>query len=257
MSLGIRELEILEIARQSGKITVDGLADHFGVTVQTIRRDLTNLANAGRLERVHGGAVLPSGIRNIHYEERRQVNASEKEAMAQACAAQIPNGSALFLNIGTSTEALARALAGHDGLLVVTNNLNVMSILAANPRCTVLLTGGKPRREDGGLTGPVAVQMLEGFRFDIAILGCSAISQDGGVFDFDMDEVMVSRTAMSRSRAKWLLADHSKLQRHAPVRIGGLNNFDRMYTGHATDQTVELALKCNLELNMVIPEIQP
>ncbi|MEP2531934.1 DeoR/GlpR family DNA-binding transcription regulator [Shimia sp.] len=235
MNQSFRELEILEIARTSGKVTVDGLAARFDVTVQTIRRDLTNLANAGRLERVHGGAVLPSGVRNIRYEERRQVNADAKEAMAQRCAAQIPDGSALFLNIGTSTEALARALSGHDGLMVVTNNLNVATIMTGNPRCTVLLTGGKPRPEDGGLTGPVAVHMLADFRFDIAILGCSAISQDGNAFDFDMDEVSVSQTAIARASQSWLLADHSKFQRNAPIRIAPLTTFDQIFTDQSPD----------------------
>ena len=115
MHSSFRDREILEIARTEGKVTVEGLAAHFDVTVQTIRRDLTQLANAGRLERVHGGAVLPSGVRNIAYEERSRVNAEAKVAMAQTCAAEISNGSALFINIGTSTEALARALLGHDG----------------------------------------------------------------------------------------------------------------------------------------------
>ncbi len=232
MNQSLREHEILEIARHTGKVTVDQLAAHFDVTVQTIRRDLTDLANAGRLERVHGGAILPSGVRNIRYEERGRVNAEAKQAMAQACAAAIPNGSALFINIGTSTEALAHSLIHHDGLLVVTNNLNVAAILAQNERCNVLLTGGRPRPEDGGLVGPVAAAMLQGFRFDIAILGCSAVSDVGDVFDYDLDEVTVSQTAMARTSQTWLLADKSKFQRHAPVQVAPLSRINRLFTDH-------------------------
>ena len=230
MNLSLRERDILDTARASGTVMVEDLAAAFDVTVQTIRRDLTALADAGLLERVHGGAVLPSGIRNIAYAERRQVNAAAKEAMARAAAADIADGSALYLGIGTSTEALARALGTHDGLMVVTANLNVAEILSAHPRCEVLLTGGRPRPEDGGLTGPVAARMLAGFRFDIAVLGCSALSAPGGVFDYDMDEVTVSQAALAHSRAGWLLADHSKFSRHAPVHVTDLSALDRFYT---------------------------
>ncbi|GAA6181065.1 DeoR/GlpR family DNA-binding transcription regulator [Shimia sp. NS0008-38b] len=230
MRNSFREREILEIARSSGKVTVDGLAERFDVTVQTIRRDLTQLANAGRLERVHGGAVLPSGVRNIAYEERSRVNAEAKAAMAAACAAQIPNGSSLFINIGTTTEALASALLGHDGLLVVTNNLNVAQILAGNARCDVLVTGGRPRPEDGGLVGPIAVRMVQDFAFDFAILGCSAISKDGAAYDFAMDEISVSRAAQGCARETWLLADHSKFARNAPARILDFEDVDRLFT---------------------------
>ena len=85
MSQSFRQPEILEIARRDGKVTVEGLAGHFGVTLQTIRRDLTDLAEAGRLERVHGGAILPSGVANIGYEERRALHHDAKTAIARAC----------------------------------------------------------------------------------------------------------------------------------------------------------------------------
>ena len=81
MSQSFRQPEILEIARRDGKVTVEGLAGHFGVTLQTIRRDLTDLAEAGRLERVHGGAILPSGVTNIGYDERRRLDAAAKAAI--------------------------------------------------------------------------------------------------------------------------------------------------------------------------------
>lgn len=123
MSQTIRHPEILEMARREGKVTVDGLAAFFGVTLQTIRRDLTDLADSGQLERVHGGAVLPSGTTNIGYEERRVLNPGSKAAIARACAEQIPDNISLFLNIGTSTEAVAHALHGHRNLMVVTNNM--------------------------------------------------------------------------------------------------------------------------------------
>ncbi len=159
MSQTFRQPEILDIARRDGKVTVEGLAGHFGVTLQTIRRDLADLADAGRLERVHGGAILPSGVANIGYEERRVLHHDAKTAIARACAAEIPDNIALFLNIGTSTEAVARELLGHANLMVVTNNMNVANILAANPGCEVIVTGGHLRRADGESFSVVHAEM--------------------------------------------------------------------------------------------------
>lgn len=218
-----RHPDILEIARAEGKVTVDGLAERFGVSVQTIRRDLTDLANAGRLTRVHGGATLPSGIRNIVYEERRLLNSSAKAAIARETARMIPNNSCLFMNIGTSTEALAQELTGHENLLVVTNNINVAQILGANRNCQIVLTGGNFRHADGGLVGEMAAASLDSFKFDIAVIGCSGVDADGDLLDFDPQEVIVSQRALAQSRRSILVADHSKFNRTAPVRIAAIN----------------------------------
>ncbi|MEI4264068.1 DeoR/GlpR family DNA-binding transcription regulator [Roseovarius sp. D0-M9] len=239
MSQTIRYPEILELARRDGKVTVEHLAQHFGVTSQTIRRDLSELADAGRLERVHGGAVLPSGTINIGYEERRRINAAGKQAIARACAARIPEDSAIFLNIGTSTEAVATELIHHRNLLVVTNNMNVANILAQNPECEVILTGGALRRLDGGLTGDITKTAIRQFKFDIGIIGCSAIDPDGDILDFDVEEVGVSQAILNRSRRKMLVADHGKFKRTAPARIASLAEIDMLFTDWAVAPSLE------------------
>ena len=230
MSQTFRHPEILEIARREGKVTVDGLAAHFGVTLQTIRRDLTDLADAGRLERVHGGAVLPSGTANIGYEERRYLHSDAKRAMALACAAEIPNNISLFLNIGTSTEAVAEALLHHENLLVITNNMNVANILVSNPRCEIIVTGGQLRRVDGGLVGNLAAETIRQFKFDLAVIGCSALDREGDLLDFDIQEVSVSQAILRQSRRTFLVADQSKLTRSAPARIASLSDIDTFFT---------------------------
>ncbi|MDA7424806.1 DeoR/GlpR family DNA-binding transcription regulator [Thalassococcus lentus] len=233
MSQTFRHPEILEIARREGKVTVEGLAARFGVTLQTIRRDLTDLAEAGRLERVHGGAVLPSGTHNIGYEERRSLNQSAKRAMARACAAEVPNGVSLFLNIGTSTEAVAEELLHHENLMVVTNNMNVANILVANKSCEIIVTGGSLRRADGGLVGTLAAETIRQFKFDLAVIGCSALDRDGDLLDFDIQEVSVSQTILRQSRKTFLVADHTKFARSAPARIGSLADVDTVFTDTA------------------------
>lgn len=230
MSQTFRHPDILEIARKEGKVTVEDLADRFHVTVQTIRRDLTDLTKAGKLERVHGGAVLPSGVANIGYEERRQLNMDAKERVAQACAAQIPNEASVFLNIGTSTEAVARALQNHSNMMVMTNNINVANILGGASDCEVIVTGGTLRKSDGGLVGPLTMRSVETFKFDIAVIGCSALDLEGDILDFDIQEVGVSQTILRRARQCFLVADQSKFQRSAPVTIGSLRDIDIFYT---------------------------
>jgi len=255
MSNSFRQNEILEIARRDGRVTVEGLADHFAVTQQTIRRDLGELSDAGRLERVHGGAMLPSGTTNIGYEDRRSLHEAEKARIAKACAARISEDVSVFLNIGTSTEAVARQLVHHRNLLVVTNNINVANILAVNPECQVIVTGGALRRSDGGLIGDLATQTIQQFKFDLAIVGCSALDQDGDMLDFDIQEVNVSKSIIRQARRTYLVADHSKFQRTAPGRIASLSEIDTFFTDRPLTDT--LRSKCSewgTEVVVAVPE---
>ncbi|MRU15247.1 DeoR/GlpR transcriptional regulator [Roseovarius sp. A21] len=238
MSQTFRQPDILEIARTEGKVMVEDLAERFNVTVQTIRRDLTELANAGKLERVHGGAILPSGVTNIVYEERRRLHEDAKQSIARACAAAIPDDASVFLDIGTTTEAVAQALLDHSNLMVVTNNMNVANILLANPDCEIVVAGGTLRRSDNGLVGNITARTIENFKFDHAILGCSAMDEDGDLLDFDIQEVLVGQTLLKRSREVLLVADHSKFQRNAPVRIGSLQDIDRFFTDRPLPPTL-------------------
>lgn len=243
MVSNFRQKEILELARKDGKVTVDGLAELYDVTVQTIRRDLSDLADSGRLERVHGGAVVSSGVLNIEYEERRRQNEDGKKAIALKCAQEIPDGASVFMNIGTTTEAVARELLDHENLLVVTNNLNIANILAANHSCEIILAGGVLRRADGGIVGGLTVEMVKQFKFDYSILGCSAIDADGDLLDFDGQEVMVSSTAIKRSRKVMVVADRLKFERRAPLAICSLADVTMLLTDKTLSST--LMADCN------------
>ena len=230
MVSNFRQHEILDLARKEGKVTVEGLAERYDVTVQTIRRDLADLAESGRLERVHGGAVIPSGVVNIVYDERRRLNEAGKKNIAVACAASIPNGASVFMNIGTSTEAVARELLDHENLLVVTNNLNIANTLAANHSSEIILTGGVLRRADGGLVGGLTAEMIQQFKFDFSVLGCSAIDEDGDLLDFDGQEILVSRSAIQRSRKVMVVADYLKFERKAPLTICSMRDVSVLFT---------------------------
>lgn len=243
MSQSERLRDIQIIARRDGRVLVEDLAAHFDVTLQTIRRDLAELADQGKLQRIHGGAILPSTVANIGYQDRRDLNEAGKAAIAQATARDIPNGCSLFLNIGTTTEAVARALLGHRDIMVLTNNLNVANILVDNPNCEIIVVGGLLRRADGGLVGTVAVQAIQQFKFDLAVISCSALDEDGDLLDFDIQEVGVSQTILKQARRSFLVADHLKFRRRAPARIGSLAQMDSFYTDAAVPAPLAAACK--------------
>jgi len=230
VALNFRQTEILDIARAEGRVLVDDLAERFDVTLQTIRRDLTDLADSGLLDRVHGGALPRTGVVNIGYDERRRMNQAEKAAIARACAARIGDNCSLILNLGTTTEAVARELLAHRNITVITNNMNVANILVANPSCEVIVAGGTLRRSDGGLVGDLTAYFFEQFKVDLAVIGASALDQDGDLLDFDLAEVRVSKAIIRQARQTYLVADHSKLGRSAPARLASLSEIDRMFT---------------------------
>ena len=234
-----RHARILDLARGTGSVAVEALAADLAVTPQTIRRDLNLLARRSMLSRVHGGAVVTSGTDNLDREARRQVAAAAKTAIGAAAAALIPNGASLFINIGTTTEAAARALVDHRDLLVVTNNLNVVDILADRPSIKVIAAGGRVRPSDRAVVGALAIDFIRGFKVDHALIGASAIDADGTLLDFDVDEVRVSQTIIAQSRSVILVADASKVGRPAPVRIGGMDAVDLF----VTDRLVEPRLR--------------
>jgi DeoR family transcriptional regulator, glycerol-3-phosphate regulon repressor len=225
-AIAARHRQILDLARHTGNVAVDDLAERFGVTPQTIRKDLNQLAQRSMLARVHGGAVVTSGVDNIDYAERRMVASASKWAIGAAAAAQVPNGASLFINIGTTTEAIAHHLKDHRDLMVITNNLNVVDILADIPTIEVIAAGGRVRAHDRAVVGALAMDFIRGFKVDIALIGCSAIDSDGAFLDFDLDEVRVSQTIIRNARQVLLATDVSKLDRPAPVRIGDLRDID-------------------------------
>ena len=237
-----RHRKILELARHAGSVTVDDLAERLAVTPQTIRKDLNILAQRSMLSRVHGGALVTSGVDNITYASRRLVAPDAKAAIGAAAAALVPDGASLFINIGTTTEAVAHNLAGHKDLLVISNNLNVIDILSTHKSSELIVVGGRVRSSDRSSVGALAVSFIDNFKVDYAIVGASAIDVDGALLDFDINEVQVSQTILRNARQVILVADASKVGRPAPLRIGHLSDVDHFVTDYMPD--AELAAVC-------------
>ncbi|MDP4622246.1 MAG: DeoR family transcriptional regulator [Hydrogenophaga sp.] len=249
MELNPRQTELIEAVRSNGPTSIESLAERFGVTLQTVRRDVRHLAEGGWLARFHGGVRLPgSTTENIAYRQRQALVSEGKAVIARSIAQRIPNGCSLIMNIGTTIEAVAHELRHHQGLRVITNNLHIAAVLSANRDCEVIVAGGVVRGTDQGIVGEATVDFIRQFKVDIGLLGISGIEADGTLRDYDFREVKVSRAIIEQSREVWLAADHTKFNRPAMVELGALNDVDILFTDEPPPQPfVDLLSQANVE----------
>ena len=253
MANSARQDQILDLVRRRGFVSIDDLAQRFRVTTQTIRRDINELCERALLRRYHGGAGLPSSVENLAYSTRQILCLEEKQRIAGMLAEHIPNRASLFINIGTTTEEVAKTLMNHSGLRVITNNLNVASVLSGNPDFEVIAAGGTVRARDRGIVGPAAVDLIRQFKVDFGIIGISGIDTDGTLLDFDYQEARVAQAIIENSAQVLLAADHTKFGRSAMVRLGQMSQIDALYT----DRPPPAAFKSMLEAAQVRVHVAP
>ena len=231
-----RQERILDLVRRHGFATIDDLAEQFQVTPQTIRRDINYLSRQNLLRRYHGGAGMASTVENVAYQKRR---------IAALLARHIPDGASLFINIGTTTEEVARALAHHGHLKVITNNLNVAAIMSANADIEVTIAGGVVRSRDGGIIGEATVDFVSQFKVDYGIIGISGIDGDGSLLDFDYREVRVAKAIIDNARRVCLVVDHTKFGRSAMARLASIGEVDAVYTDRPPPEAIRAILADN------------
>lgn len=229
MKQSLRHKQIIALVNQSGYVSTEELVAVLNVSSQTIRRDLNELAEKNQIRRHHGGAASPSNTENSDYSERKQFFLEQKNCIGRKVAEMIPNGASLFIDIGTTPEAVAYALLEHHNLRVVTNNLNAAHILQQKADCHVTIAGGE-LRSDGGIIGEATVNFIDQFRLDYCILGISAVESDGSMMDYDYHEVQVKRALMRNARNIMLVTDHSKFRRNAIVRLGNVKEVNYLFT---------------------------
>ncbi|MFT4248153.1 MAG: DeoR family transcriptional regulator [Pseudomonas sp.] len=242
-TLNPRQEQMVALVRQHGYAEVEGLASRFAVTPQTIRRDLALLCDAGLLRRYHGGVSLPSSVENVAHAARQALHAPEKRRIAAMLAQHIPDHASLFINLGTTNEAVAHALMRHRGLRVITNNLNVAVLMSGNPSFEVIVAGGVVRGHDQGVTGEATIELIRQFKVDFGVIGISGIDLDGTLLDFDYQEVRVAQAIIEHSRRVLLAADHSKIGRNALVRLGPLEQVQDWFTDRAPPQELRALLE--------------
>ncbi len=225
-----RHSEILALLQKQGQVEVDDLSLRLSVSSQTIRSDLRELSNRGLLSRIHGGAVAQSAAAGRGYEDRRQLNAGAKQEMAALVGEHIPEHCSISLNIGTSTEQVARVLCDHQGLTVLSNNINIINLMMPANLKELILAGGAVRQSDGAIVGEDAVTFISRYKTDYAIIGASAMDPDGAILDHDAREVSVARALLQNARHRILVCDGSKFSRSAAVRICTISDLDMVVT---------------------------
>jgi DeoR family glycerol-3-phosphate regulon repressor len=251
LNLVDRHAQIKQIVQAKGFVTIEHLARSFGVTPQTIRRDINALSKAGEIQRFHGGAGMASSTENVAYNDRKILCFQEKRKIAKRVAEQIPNNASLFINIGTTTEAIAQALMHHRRLRIITNNLNVASILSSNENFELIVAGGLVRHRDGGLIGEATIDFIQQFKVDYGIIGISGIDLDGTLLDFDYREVRAARAIIDNSRKVFLAADHTKFGRNAMVRLGAITEIHTLFTDQSPPPGL-VEIMARAEINLIV-----
>ncbi|MBF2788614.1 MULTISPECIES: DeoR/GlpR family DNA-binding transcription regulator [Enterobacter] len=225
-----RHDQLLMLISERGYMNIDELASLLDVSTQTVRRDIRKLSEQGLITRHHGGAGRASSVVNTAFEQREVSWTEEKKAIAEAVADYIPDGSTVFITIGTTVEQVARALLNHNHLRIITNSLRVAHILYNNPRFEVMVPGGMLRPHNSGIIGPSASAFVADFRADYLVTSVGAIESDGTLLEFDVNEASVVKTMMAHSRQILLAADHTKYHASAAVAIGNVAQLTALFT---------------------------
>lgn len=227
--LGDRQAAILEAVRANGAASVAELASRFAVTSQTIRRDLRALETRGLLLKGFGGAFASPGVAQHTYNERHTIQVATKQRLVAALEEFLVPGATIFVGLGTTFHALHEILARHPGVLIATPNLEVAYSCALKTDATVYVYGGYVRNKDSSVL-TLADPNRQRFKFDIAVIGASAIDRDGSVLEFDPMEVDLVHDILPHSRQVILVAHEDKFGRRAPHQVITMANIDVLIT---------------------------
>ncbi|MBW1634650.1 MAG: DeoR/GlpR transcriptional regulator [Deltaproteobacteria bacterium] len=247
-----RQRSIMDFIRENGSVQVSDLSANLQVTPQTIRRDLNRLYELELVQRVHGGAVIKESVENLGYGARKILLAAEKAEIGKLAAGIIPDNSSMYINIGTTTERVAEFLVDHRDMLVITNCINVASILWPSPGIEVMIAGGTIRRSDGGIVGSSTEEFINKFKLDYAVIGCSAIDDSGEFFDYDLREVRVTQAIIRHARSIIMVTDSTKLERSASIIVGNLTDLDILVIDDGiSDRFLQLCRQNNVQVKIV------
>ncbi|MFD5224120.1 DeoR/GlpR family DNA-binding transcription regulator [Microbacterium sp. NPDC058342] len=230
MKRAARLSAILDLLAAQGEVTVEELVDRFGASAATTRRDLDSLAERRLLTRTHGGAVAQSVAYELPIRYRSHHGTGAKERIAALAASIVEPGQVVGLSGGTTTNAIATALAAREdlaehGVTVVTNAVNIAAQLAMRPEFKVVVTGGVIHARSFELVGPFVEQLLGGIHLDVAFIGVNGLSPDAGATTHDEAEAAVNRMMAQQAARALIVADASKIGRTSFAHVGGAELF--------------------------------
>jgi len=230
-----RVAAILDRLAADGRVTVPELADEFGVSLATLRRDLQLLEDQRLIGRTHGGATALDVDYEIPMRYRTNQQRDQKQSIARLAVSRIPLGAVVGLTGGTTTTEVARQLTVRDQLTVVTNALNIAAELAIRPKVKVLVPGGVARPRSYELVGAWGENALRAINIAIAVVGVDGIDADGGLTTHDEVEAQTNAALVARARQVLVVADGSKIGRVHLARIAGIDSVDELITDPTAD----------------------
>ena len=229
MGIARRQDNLVDLVRRAGKVSVAELADALGASRETIRRDLAQLERAGRVQKVHGGAIIPRLAGEGSFAQRMGTNMQAKTSMARAAASLFAPGETLFIDTGSTTLYLAEELAAAAGLTIVTNSTEIARTIARSRTASgVFLLGGAYGVENSQTLGTMAASQVRSFRAHHAVLTVGALDSRSGAMDFDVEEAQVARAMIGQSERVTVLADSSKFATLASFEVCPLSRIDRL-----------------------------
>ena len=226
----IRQQLLLQWIENSHYVSLEEIAERFRVTTQTARRDIADLEHQGKVRRLHGGVSQLAPLDPVTYRQRRHDRADEKARIAEAVVALIPDNATIFLDTGTTCEAIANALVSRERLHVVTYSLRSAAIISEKTDFTLAVPGGFVRPIDGGMFQEDTPEFIRRFKFDYAIISVSGVDDDGDLCDDDHTEVAVVSAALRQAAHKLLAVDSSKFGKRAMVRLGSVHDITAVIT---------------------------
>jgi len=232
-----RQNQIQQFILKNQRISISEVCEKFLVSQATARRDLETLACEGRIQRVHGGAiVVTQAPPELPILQRQDEQSQEKLSIGQAAAALVNEGETIFLGSGTTVLEAARVLHGRHHLTIITNSLPVVNVLASADGITVICLGGMLRESELSFIGHITEQALAEVRADKAFIGTRAIDLEHGLTHEYLPETMTDRAILKVAREIFILADHTKLGRTATVLLAPLNRINTLITDNAASQ---------------------
>ena len=239
-----RQGQIAAIIGRDGQVSVEALAERFDVSTETIRRDLGLLAEAGVIQKVHGGAKRPRMQSESSFQQRMVENAEAKRTIAGKLAHIVERGDTLFIDTGSTTLACAEQLAPTGGMTVITNSLRIAQVFGtAGLENAVYLLGGSYGADNAETVGPLAIRQVEAFQADYAVLTVAAIDAEAGIMDANFDEAQMARAMIGRARQLVVVADATKFDRRAAFQVCALSDVDMLVSDQPPDPILAGSLR--------------
>ncbi len=238
-----RQTAILELIELHRSLSVGELANKFGVSEETIRRDIRQLESAARVEKIHGGVRLPAAQLEPPYFQRVNHNAEIKKCIGEHAATLVTDGMTIFIDSGTTSYWLAKALTCKKNLTVLTNSLEVASEVACKPDCNLVIIGGAVNMDYRAVFGIEAIKQAQQHIPDLLFLSVGGVSATNGWLDFSLEEAAFKRALLALAKKKIVLADFSKFDAAGTVQFAALDHIDAFVCELMPTDTLANALK--------------